>query len=277
MSPGVRGPLLPPGACHVWWAAATAVPQGWEDVLGTSERTRVDRFAFEADRRRYVVAHVLARRVLGIYVGAGAADLRFVAVCPRCGGPHGKPALLGAGAGDVDFSISHSGDWAVVAVARGMPVGVDVERIEPSIVELAGAGEVLTAVERRVVDRLPAAERPAAIVRYWVRKEAALKASGDGLAVPPGALTVSPPRAPAAVLSSGPPWTAGPVRLRDLAEREGYAASVAFLGDAAPVAVERDGVTLLAPDPRAPERFDRFRELGGRARRVMLGSPKKES
>ncbi|MGH9151548.1 MAG: 4'-phosphopantetheinyl transferase family protein [Acidimicrobiales bacterium] len=246
MRPRPPGPLLRPGACHVWWARATTVPPDWRDVLGSAERTRVDHLAFEADRRRYVAAHVLARRVLGRYVGTAAADLRFVAACPRCGGPHGKPALLDARGGDVEFSLSHSGDWAVVAATVGTPVGVDVERIEPSAVELAGVAEVLTDVERRVVACLPPAERPAAAVRYWVRKEAALKASGDGLAVPPGALTVSSPRASAAVLSSGPPWTPGPVRLHDLAEREGYAASVAFLGEAAPQVVELHGAALLA-------------------------------
>lgn len=264
MSPGSPGPLLRRGACHVWWARATAVPPDWRDVLGSAERTRVDHLAFEADRCRYVVAHVLARRVLGRYVGTAAADLRFVAACPRCGGPHGKPALLDARAADLEFSISHSGDWAVVAVARRIPVGVDVERIEPSAVELAGAAEVLTDAERRVVARLPPGERPAAAVRYWVRKEAALKASGDGLAVPPRALTVSSPRAPAVVLSSSAPWTSGPVRMLDLAEREGYAASVAFLGDAAPEVVELDGAALLG-SPLASE-VRPFSGLGWTAR-----------
>lgn len=245
MRPASPSPPLAPGACHVWWTRTEAVPPDWPEVLGPEERARAARLAFDDDRRRYVAAHVLARRVLARYLAAAPADLRFAAVCSTCGGPHGKPALVGAGAGEVEFSISHSGGWAVVAATRGAPVGVDVERIDRSVADLAHLDGVLTSVERRVVAGLPAAERAAAVVRYWVRKEAALKASGDGLVVPPAALTVSSPEDPAAVVASGPAWTAGPVLLRDLGTRDGHAACVAFLSDVAPDVVELDATTVV--------------------------------
>ena len=226
------------------------VPSDWPDVLDAAERARSARFAFEADRRRYVVAHVLARKVLADHLGAGPSDLRFTTACARCGGPHGKPALAGPGAGDVEFSISHSGDWAVVGVARGVQIGVDVERILPSIAELAATHGFLAPVERHVVLSLPFARRAFAVGRYWVRKEATLKASGDGLAVPPAALTVSPPAEPAAVLAYGSAWTSGPVRLHDLAAREGHLGSVAVLSDSAPIVVEHEATAVIGVGTR---------------------------
>jgi uncharacterized glyoxalase superfamily protein PhnB len=93
---------------------------------------------------------------------------------------------------------------------------------------------------------MPDSRRAAAFVRYWVRKEAVLKATGHGLSVPPRRLTVSPPDAPAALLSwTGRPTPHLPVHLVDLPAPEGYAAGLASLGR--PVrATRHDADALLA-------------------------------
>src|SRR5690606_21175696 len=105
--------------------------------------------------------------------------------------------------GPLRLSWSHSGDRVVVAVTPGTEVGVDVERIVPHARETAE--RVLREPERAVLAALPEPRRPAGFVRYWTRKEALLKATGDGLAVPPALLHVTAPDAPPRLLSwSGP-------------------------------------------------------------------------
>lgn len=77
-----------------------------------------------ADRQRYLASHLALRVLLGSYLGQAPEQVLLVREeCPCCGGPHGRPAVVG---GAVHFSLSHSGDVAYLAFA-GVPVGVDVE------------------------------------------------------------------------------------------------------------------------------------------------------
>ena len=101
--------------------------------LDPRETARAAAFVFPADRHRYQVAHVMLRRELAGRLGSEPGRLAFARQrCPACGGPSGKPVLASlppgesAGSG-LSFSLAHSGDAVVIAVARG-PVGIDVER-----------------------------------------------------------------------------------------------------------------------------------------------------
>lgn len=141
-------------------------------------------------------------------------------LCPRCGGSdHGRPLTE-----DGTFvSLSHSGDLHVVATTAAGPVGVDVEAIDAA--RFVGFDEVA----------LHRSERPHAPVERattWVRKEALLKATGDGLAVDPRLIRLSDPDAPPAVLE----WSGGPgsVHLVDVEIGEGYRAAVCLIGSEAP-------------------------------------------
>lgn len=238
--------VLPPAECHVWWGDPDGPLAGCTELLDTGERVRMRRLALEADRRRYVAAHVLARMVVSRYVDRHPADLRLVARCATCGGPHGKPRLEGHTTA-LELSLSHSTDRVVVAVAgAGVSVGVDVEKVEDSLDHARLAKDVLAPVEQRAMGRLPPAERGAGFFRYWVRKEAVLKATGDGLLSPPNLLTVSPPDQAAAVVH----WERHPsadvaVQLHDLVAGRGYVASVALLSDTPHRVVEREGSSLL--------------------------------
>jgi 4'-phosphopantetheinyl transferase len=174
-------PLLA-GDVHVWSVSlecARSIVSEAFDTLSGDERDRARRFHFERDSRRFVRARAALRQILGGYLEMDPADLSFRY------GTHGKPALTGNAAGALSFNVSHSDELALIAVARpGVELGVDVEAIRsmPDADDIACRNFAPAEVARLSV--LPAQMREAAFFRCWTRKEAYLKALGDGLARP---------------------------------------------------------------------------------------------
>ena len=115
------------------------------------------------------------RSVLSGYVGAPAAELRFNE------GEHGKPALAG-GAQAIEFNLSHSGDWLVCAISRGVPVGVDLEYCDPRRASLKVARRYFRAEELALLETWPDLLRGQRFFDYWTLKECAVKARGEALA-----------------------------------------------------------------------------------------------
>lgn len=221
----------------MWIARAVSVSASGHlcALLDQRERRVYESLTGEPVRAQYLTAHALLRSVLGAALDRDPAGLAFGA------GPHGKPYLTDA---PVEFSISHSGELVAVALCADTPVGVDVERItalaEPPL-------PVLSERERAAFDRVPGPERAVAFTSYWVRKEAVLKATGEGLRVDPARLTVSAPDRPAELLAwrgrdGGQPHPE--VRLYDLDAGEGYRGAVALLGGAHRI-VRHDGGGVL--------------------------------
>ncbi|MFD7291907.1 4'-phosphopantetheinyl transferase family protein [Streptomyces sp. NPDC059897] len=169
---------------HIW---TLRVPDSGQEpgsqVLAELDRRewrRAAGFLRTRDRLRYLVAHVTLRRVLALYLGLEPGAVRLGRDgCPRCGGPHGRPAVRDA-VGAPHFSLSHSGGWAMVAVARE-PVGVDVQTV-PSRETMELCGHRLHPQEWAELSELPPEERSLAFTRLWSRKEAYLKGLGFGLA-----------------------------------------------------------------------------------------------
>lgn len=175
------GPRPRPGSLDLWLFASpeTAGLHGPLALaeLDEAERRRADAFRRPADRERYVAAHIALRRLLAAYLGTTPRDLSFTrAPCPRCGAPHGRPALTEPG---LHFSLSHSPGAVLIGVAPS-PVGVDVERLpRPERVEVSTTA--LHPGERRELERHDPASRPAVFARLWARKEAYLKGTGVGV------------------------------------------------------------------------------------------------
>ena len=147
---------MPMATVDVWVARLEPVQGG--GACSRDERDRAARFADPAVGARWLAAHHLVRTVLAERLGEDAAAVEFST------GPHGKPAVRG-----VEFSLSHAGNIAVVAVSS-CPVGVDVE-VPRRISRPAGVARRLGL----------APDTPAStLLRAWARTEALLKATGDG-------------------------------------------------------------------------------------------------
>ncbi|MFI0235307.1 4'-phosphopantetheinyl transferase family protein [Streptomyces sp. NPDC016845] len=211
--------LPAPGDVGLWLVRTDAGTGDGAGILDAEELRRAASFAFDRHRLRYVNAHLALRGILARHVGRAPAALRFVRErCPGCGAPHGRPALADAPP-DVHFSLSHSGDLALVALAA-TPVGADVEELTPA----ATADELTSVLHPRERAELAAlsdpAERGLAMSRAWVRKEAYLKGIGTGLSRATDLDYVGTlPDAPGA--PDG--WS-----VRDVPVPQGYAAAVAY-------------------------------------------------
>lgn len=148
--------------------------------LSAQERHRADRFVFDRDRIRYTVAHALLRHLLSRYCALAPASLRFSATAA------GKPALLmhTAQTPPLHFNLSHSEDRALLGVSRGRELGIDLEKVRPNIEALAISRHYFFGSERDSIETAPLEERNNTFFRYWVAKEAVLKAQGIGLGFP---------------------------------------------------------------------------------------------
>jgi 4'-phosphopantetheinyl transferase len=140
------------------------------NLLTIPERVRADRYRFSDDRRRSIVARAAARRLLGRYLGSDPARLIIDEE------EFGKPVLRER---EIEFNASHSGDLIALAIARGTPVGVDVERRRPLTDTLALARRYFSAEELAIVQG--AADAGEAFFAIWTAKEAIVKASGKGI------------------------------------------------------------------------------------------------
>jgi 4'-phosphopantetheinyl transferase len=231
--------------CQIWWAHAVGAENNLLLLLDDRERARLNRFVRSIDRALYLTAHALTRILLGAHLAVAPGSLRFSTLCRYCGRDHGKPRVDVHGGADIEFSISHSGRRVALAVARGMPIGVDVEQMRPSEERVSLTASALSAVEKAVFHSLPAGDRELGFLRYWTRKEALLKATGHGLALAMNELTVTPPDAPPTLLAWPPKLPISTAaHMFDLNPGPGYVGSLAAL-DARPTVVEHDAAPLL--------------------------------
>ncbi len=168
------------GELHLWrfsLEASAAEHDALEALLSSRERERAAGIRIEAHRRRYEVGHGRLRRVLGRYLGIAPEAIEF--------GRHsrGKPFITAVqNPGGVQHNFSHTGDVAIVGVALGRPLGVDVEAHRSDVdMELIARRQFAQGEQSRLMSLTPA-ERVAAFYRCWTRKEAYLKALGEGIA-----------------------------------------------------------------------------------------------
>jgi len=171
---------LPRDEVHVW-AAVLDLTQATigrlEASLSLAERERAARFRFEVHKNRFIVGRGLVRYLLAWYLGAEPSALDFVY------GPHGKPSLANRfGGTGLQFNLAHSEDLALVAITRAGVIGIDVERIRVLDDAEELVARFFSANETAAFRNLTAELKPAAFFSLWTRKEAWLKATGEGIA-----------------------------------------------------------------------------------------------
>jgi 4'-phosphopantetheinyl transferase len=164
---------------HVWLAnldRAAFAREALDRWLSGEERARAAAFRRARDRRRFSASRAQLRALLGRYLEVDPARLRLEL---RAGG---KPALAAdSRAEGLEFNVSHAGERAVFAIAFDRPVGVDIEQVRGDLDIQRMARIAFSERERERLGRLDAGSRAAAFLAAWTRKEAVLKARGDGL------------------------------------------------------------------------------------------------
>ena len=169
--------LLEQGGLHIWCASLDlrAEESGLlEGVLSAEERDQCARFVRPADRARAVVSRASLRVVLAKYLQQDPRVLTIRA------GISGKPRLDGADP-SIQFNVSHAGDLALIAVTRGLRVGIDVERIRAVTDIEAILDGFFSEQETAWLRTRENDERTRAFFLLWTRREAAAKALGIGL------------------------------------------------------------------------------------------------
>jgi 4'-phosphopantetheinyl transferase len=222
---------LTPTDLHVW---RVALDQAEDDVahlragLSADEQARADRFHFDRDRRRYAVARGGLRALIGRYLDRAPGDLLFEY------GPQGKPRLAPlSGQMPLHFNLAHSHEMALYAITLAGEVGVDIEYTQRQVRDIDQiAARFFSANENAVYCALPALDRRAAFFRCWTRKEAFIKAIGEGLSHPLDRFDVTlAPNQPAAILSiDGEPVGSSTWSLFHLEPAADYIGAVAVRG-----------------------------------------------
>ncbi len=150
-------------------------------LLTADEIARAERFHFERHRRRFVVRRGTLRLLAAAYLDGDPAALAFEE------GEKGKPFVIQDGTGAAErlhFNLSDSKDLAVYAFTRGAELGVDVEVLRPMPDAEAIAERFFSLEEREALRRVPEARKALAFFNCWTRKEAYIKAIGEGLSEP---------------------------------------------------------------------------------------------
>jgi 4'-phosphopantetheinyl transferase len=195
-------------------------------ALSPDERQRAERFHFEKDRGEFIAGRALLRTLLGRYLQREPSQLRFHY------GASGKPRLAGEESA-LRFNLSHSHGLALYAFSRRREIGIDVEQIRSNADAEKIAGRFFSAQEVAVLRSLPEREKEKAFFDCWTRKEAYVKAKGDGLTAPLDGFSVSlSPGDPAALLdvrddaAEVSRWS-----LRELDPGPGYAGAIVAEGN----------------------------------------------
>jgi 4'-phosphopantetheinyl transferase len=219
---------LPDDEAHVWQVALDMPVERVESLhrlLANDERKRAQRFYFERDRRAFIIGRGLLRTILGRYLNTEPTRLEFQY------NPHGKPALA-RGDDAINFNVSHSGEVALLAFVRGRGIGVDVEYMRRELEFEKVAERVFSYEELTALRNTPAEHRREAFFNGWARKEAYIKANGQGVSLPLDEIVVSiAPDEPAELLLiKGTFDAAERWRMRQLRPGSDYAAALLVEG-----------------------------------------------
>ncbi len=222
---------LGPGEVHVWSAlldpASTDIGR-FSEILSRDEKERASRFHFEKNRNEFIISRGSLRALLGSYLEVPASEVGFAY------SRYGKPYLVDSHhISPVEFNLSHSEGIVLLAFTRGRKVGVDIEYVGRNFDFEEIAERFFSRAEQQMLRNTPAEERGTAFFHCWTRKEAYIKALGNGLSHSLFEFDVSlAPKQISALLATRPdPSEADRWLLRDLPVAAGYVAALAVEAD----------------------------------------------
>jgi len=192
-------------------------------ILNAEERDRAGRYISSSARTAFEICRIALRLALGRYLQANPDDIEFSYTTS------GKPSLPGSSG--LHFNVAHSHGRAVLGFTVGSELGIDLEKMEEIVEYEAVAKTIMSGVELDAFTSLPTSSKQSAFYRAWTRKEAYLKATGEGLAGLPGwieprfEINENSRSQPASTLQANAEW-----RLHDLQISETYAGALVYQG-----------------------------------------------
>jgi 4'-phosphopantetheinyl transferase len=227
---GVPGELIASNEVHVWRVFIDNTnfqTEGLLETLSADELKRADQFHFEKDQRRFIVARGILRTILSHYLRKKPCELRFEYTS------HGKPVLAtNKGCDTLSFNLSHSDEIALYAVTRSCNIGIDVERIRDDVDVALIAHRFFSGGEISSLNKIDKKNRCEIFFQYWARKEAFIKANGEGISFPLEQCDVSSTNGNvlSPIILPGANSESSCWYVRDLFPGDGYAAAVAIEG-----------------------------------------------
>lgn len=216
---------LPFNFVEVWrlpLVSGASVAQRGYELLSDDERDRASRFRVEPARSAFVLTRSALRLLLAGYLDEPPHQIRFGFT------DYGKPFLDGGS--ELHFNVSHTDGLALLAFARKRRIGIDVEKIRPQPDALRLAHRFFSQSERAELEDLDAEELASGFFRCWSRKEAYIKARGEGLSIPLHQFDMSTRSNPGQTLLATRPDPCEAERwlVRDVPVTRGYAAAMAL-------------------------------------------------
>lgn len=221
---------LNPNEVHIWridLTAGEAEIQHCHRLLSRDEIERAGRFYFDKHRRRFTVARAAMRYILSQYIRFSSQELSFSY------GPKGRPRLSGPLMDSgIRFNLSHSHEIALLGVTHELDIGVDVELVDTAFGKTEVAERFFSIGEINTLRGLPSNARAEAFFSCWTRKEAYIKARGDGLSIPLDSFDVAfGPGVQATLLAVRPdPTEVKRWRIYAMDSIQGYKAAVVVAG-----------------------------------------------
>lgn len=223
--------LLSSDDVHVWRACLDVTEsrlRSLAHIISKDELRKANSFYFKRDREHFIVGRGILRTILGRYLDVEPRRLHF------CYNPYGKPTLANtSGKDNLSFNLSHSHGLVLYAITRVREIGIDLERIRPELTDDNIAERFFSHREIAILNGLSGNIRRQTFFNYWSRKEAYIKARGEGLSIPLACFDVSmAPGNPMVLLNpervpeSFPHWY-----LRDLIVGSNYVAAIAVEGN----------------------------------------------
>lgn len=222
--------MLKTDEVHVWRVSLNLM-KSWainmQHILSIDERKRAERFYSQKDRENYIIVHIMLRTILSRYLNIEPVQVRF------CYNSCGKPALVISSCQNIPrFNLTHSGGLVLYAITSNREIGIDLERVHP-VADVEQIAEYFFSDKEKTAFRsLSTNLKYKAFFTCWTRKEAYIKARGEGLSMPLDQFDVSlVPGEPAILLSTrGNPQEALRWSLQDLIPDHDYIAALAVEG-----------------------------------------------
>ncbi len=215
----------------IWLTASDAALAHYRSTLSLDEHHRAERFSFASLKRSYALSRGGLRILLAHYLGCPPHEVELIC------GPKGKPALRDSSR--VRFNASHSGQMALYAFTVGCDLGIDVEQLRKLADPESIAARYFSTAEASELLSLNPDERGLAFFRCWTRKEAYVKAIGDGLTIPLNCFEVTLlPGTPARFVQlAGDKGTASDWTLDHLEPAPGYLGALAYRDSRRPTTI----------------------------------------